>query len=375
MKILVLIHEYPPIGGGGGRVAQDIARGMVRLGYSVSVLVPWMPDLRFIDFDEGVRVIRIPSFRRKMFVGDLLAMSFYLVIGFFVGLGLIIRSKPDVIHVHFAVPAGLLAWALSKITGIPYVLTSHLGDVPGGVPEKTDRWFKIAYPFTPRIWKDAAVVTAISDFTRELALKHYPLDIKVIPNSIDLRGMPSSILLKSPPMIVFVGRFVAQKNPMNIVQVLFGLIDLDWQCVMIGDGIYREEVMREIDHFGMTQRFHLPGWLSTREVEKILGGSDILFLPSRSEGLPLSGLQSLSKGLAIVASRVGSMSQLVVPGVNGFLHDPSDFEGFKASLRLLLSQPEILYRTRMASLEVAMNFDLKLTIERYEEIFIKLIKN
>ena len=61
--------------------------------------------------------------------------------------------KPDLIHVHFAVPAGALAWILRRLTGIPYVLTAHLGDVPGGVPEKTGRWFRWIYPFTPPIWK------------------------------------------------------------------------------------------------------------------------------------------------------------------------------------------------------------------------------
>ncbi len=38
MRILVLIHEYPPIGGGGGRVAQDLCLGLAKLGYEITVL-------------------------------------------------------------------------------------------------------------------------------------------------------------------------------------------------------------------------------------------------------------------------------------------------------------------------------------------------
>ena len=47
-------------------------------------------------------------------IADLIAMTGYLLVGSLVGLWKIWRKRPDVIHVHFAVPAGALAWWLSK---------------------------------------------------------------------------------------------------------------------------------------------------------------------------------------------------------------------------------------------------------------------
>ena len=38
MNILVLTHEYPPIGGGGGKVAQDLCQGLVKRGHNIPVL-------------------------------------------------------------------------------------------------------------------------------------------------------------------------------------------------------------------------------------------------------------------------------------------------------------------------------------------------
>ena len=38
MRILVLVHEYPPVGGGGGKVAEDISEGLVKRGHEVRVI-------------------------------------------------------------------------------------------------------------------------------------------------------------------------------------------------------------------------------------------------------------------------------------------------------------------------------------------------
>ena len=65
---------------------------------------------------------------------------------------------------------------------VPYVLTAHLGDIPGASPEKTKKWFQYIQPFTPPIWKNAARVIAVSEFSRTMALKSYNVPIDVIPN-------------------------------------------------------------------------------------------------------------------------------------------------------------------------------------------------
>jgi hypothetical protein len=67
--------------------------------------------------------------------------------------------RPDVMHVHLAVPTGALA-ARRTVHGVPYVLTVHLGDVPGAVPEQTGKLFRVFGPFIRPIWKRAAAISA-----------------------------------------------------------------------------------------------------------------------------------------------------------------------------------------------------------------------
>lgn len=369
MRILTVIHEFPPIGGGGGRAAYDICLELASRGHNVTVLTAHMDGLPLEEIQDGIRLVRIPSKRTEAFVASFTTMLSFDLAGLWAGLTLIRRSRPDIIHTHFAVPAGALAFALSLLTGVPYILTAHLGDVPGGVPEKTERWFKWLKPFTKPVWKRARQVVAVSEFTRHLALKHYPVDIRVIPNGADFTNLVTEeIRVNTPPRIVFAGRFVSQKNPLAIVRVLSTLKDLDWTCAMLGDGPMFGEVKAEIEKQGMAQRFHLTGWVTPADVLSEFSRSDILFMPSLSEGLPVVGVDALVKGLAFVASRIGGFFDLVDSDRNGYLIEVRDEAGFSSALRELISSREKLMEFRRASLEKSKDFDIGRIVDQYESI-------
>jgi len=369
MKILTLIYEFPPIGGGGGRAANDICKGLVARGHSVTVLTAHMQGLPFEEYKDGIHLVRISSFRRETFGASFITMLAYVLAGLWAGLRLIRLDRPDVIHTHFAVPSGALAWALSVFTGIPYILTAHLGDVPGGVPEKTGKWFRWLEPFTQPIWKRAKKVIAVSEHTRQLALKHYHVNVEVIPNGADIKQLtPAKIKVNIPPRLVFAGRFVPQKNPFAIIKTLSQLKDLQWNCSMLGDGPLFEDVKREIEKAGMNERFYLPGWVTPDVVLEEFSKSDILFMPSLSEGLPVVGVQALATGLAIVASEIGGFLDLVDNGENGYLIDVQDVPAFSRTLREIISNPKVLLQLREASLEKAHEFDIQKVVDQYQKI-------
>lgn len=375
MRILVLTYEFPPLGGGGGQAALDICQGLVKRGHEVHVLTAYMKGLPRRETVQGIYTLRIPSARRLPYKAGLTTLFAYTISSFPVGLCHILSWRPDVIHVHFAVPSGPSAWLLSRLTDIPFVLTAHLGDVPGGVPEKTDKWFRWISPFTPPIWRDAAQVVAVSEFTRQLAQNHYPVDISVIPNGVDLSCLdPGEIQVNSPPRIIFAGRFMPQKNPIQLVRTLGTLKHLEWNCVMLGDGPLQSEIVRAVQDFDLKGRFEFPGWVSPQEVVEWLSRSDLLFMPSLTEGLPVVGVQSLAMGLSIVASRIGGFIDLVDNGVNGYLIDPKNTEGYAQALTELLTNTKQLHSFRQASRQKAQHFDIKKIVDDYENIFLEILK-
>lgn len=370
MRILIVTYEYPPVGGGGGNVARDIGHELARRGHELTVLTSHYGDLLHEEAVENVRVIRVPALRRMLYKADLMTMAAFVISGTQRGLSLARKWKPDIVHVHFAVPSGPVAWLLEHFSGVPYVLTAHLGDVPGGVPEKTERWFRWIYPLSPPIWKRAAHVVAVSEHTRQLAEKRYPVEVQVIPNGVDLEKLdPGQITVHDPPQIFFAGRFMDQKNPLQVIRTLETLRELRWTCLMAGDGPLKAQVEQKIQQWGLAERFTLPGWITPEQVIQYMACSDILFMPSHSEGLPVIGVQSLAMGLGVVASEIGGMLDIVEHGRNGYLIDPSQPEGYREALFELLADPRRLLEFRLASRQRAQNFAISRVASAYEEIF------
>jgi glycosyltransferase involved in cell wall biosynthesis len=138
---------------------------------------------------------------------------------------------------------------------------------------------------------------------------------------------------------------------------------------MLGDGPLFEEVKTKIKQNGLEDRFELTGWITPQEVLQWFSHSDILFMPSLSEGLPVVGVQALANGLALVVSDIGGFKDLVDEGRNGYLVEYHDISGFSSKLRLLLTDPEKLYQYRLQSLQKAWQFDNEGIGRSYEGIF------
>ena len=141
--------------------------------------------------------------------------------------------------------------------------------------------------------------------------------------------IPENSIQSKTPVIIYIGRFSPEKNALAVPQVLSTLKDLDWECIMLGDGPQMEEVRTLIRQHQLEQRFTLPGWVSPDEVVNYMEKSDILFMPSLRDAMPMAGLQGLAMGLAIVASEIGSIPDIVADNENGFLVTPGDLTGYR----------------------------------------------
>lgn len=376
MKILVLIHEFPPIGGGGGLIARDLAAGLVRSGHQVRVLTSNFEDMAEKETVDGVEIVRLNVGRKEAFRADFKSMLLFVVKAGLNGLFASGDFKPDLIHAHFAVPAGAAAFVLFVLKRIPYALTVHLGDIPGASPEKTGAWFKRIYPLTVPVWRMAAKIIAVSRFSRSLALRSYRVPIDVIPNGIDRAESGPRLPLKigDPVQIVFAGRFVPQKNLDQILRTLSGLRGLQWRCVLIGNGAEYEEIRAKVNEEYLADRIELPGWVEPAQVVEIFRNSDILFLPSRTEGLPIVGIQAMAAGLALVLSNAGGNPEIVSIGENGYIADPEDTDGFKRALSELIQDREKLLAFKQKSLKLSAAYDIANVVEAYEKSFAEITR-
>lgn len=369
MKILVLCYEYPPLGGGGGRMAKSVAEQLARRGHEVRVQTAGMRHLPARETIGGVEIFRTHSFRRREDRCSVFEMGLYCVTSFRATLRHCAEWKPDVIHAHFALPTGLLAWGVHRRTGFPYVITAHLGDVPGGAPEQTDRLFRLAGPLARVVWRDAAAATAVSSYVQQLAEKAYGKKVTRILNGIDLTGAtPPAPRGRPARHLVFVGRFNPQKCPLFLIDVLADVADLDWKLTMVGDGLLLNATRRQAQFYHLQSRVEFPGWLRGNAVQEVLADADLLLMPSNFEGLPLAAIEALKHGVAIVASDIPGIRDVVRDGVNGLRLPAGDQEAWTQGLRALLTDETRLAAMKRASFENAAAFDLERIASQYEAV-------
>lgn len=374
MKILVLCYEYPPLGGGGGRVARVIAAKLAEFGHDVRVETAGLGWGKKEEVIDRVPVIRRGTGRRSPDRCSVFEMGAYLAGTALPLLSHAARWRPDVVHAHFAMPTGVLAWFLRRCTGIPYVLTSHLGDVPGGVPGQTDRLFLVAGWLARWVWRGAAAASAVSSFVQDLAERAYKRPVVRILNGIELGEAPQ-VQKRIVKRLLFVGRFNPQKNPLLLIDALALIPSVPCELEMIGDGELMPAVRDRIRDAGLEARITCTGWLDAAEVAQRMRGADLLCMPSTSEGMPVAGVEALRHGLAIVASDIPGVWDILADGVNGYRVPLGDAAAFAERIAMLCKDEAELARMQAASWEKAREFDLTSIAREYERMLLTAISS
>jgi len=370
VKILVLCYEYPPVGGGGGRVAAKVAEELAGRGHEVLVLTAGLRHLPKKETIAGVEILRAESFRKREDTCSVFEMGLYLLTNFWPALQLARSWRPDVIHAHFAVPTGVLAMPLGRLLGIPYVLTAHLGDVPGGVPEQTANLFRLVNPVARLIWSGAARTTAVSNHVATLAQAAYQVGPQVVLNGVKRAATEPVLVAHDSPRIVLLGRLSVQKNPLLAIESLALIRDLPWTFEVIGEGPLGAEMKEKASALGIADRILWRGWLSAPEVSQSLLAADILLMTSLHEGLPMAAVEALQSGVAIVGSRIPGLADVITEGKNGVFCELTA-EDFARELRRLLEDRDALMALRQGSLEKSAEFDLSRQVDAYEKVLLE----
>jgi glycosyltransferase involved in cell wall biosynthesis len=118
---------------------------------------------------------------------------------------------------------------------------------------------------------------------------------------------------------------------------------VDAVLCMVGDGPDRERLEQLAHELGIARSCYFVGYQP--DVAGYYRLFDAFVLPSVTEGTPVSAIESLASGTAVVANRVGGVPDVVRDGVDGFLVEPGDIDGAAARLAELAADPAL--RTRL----------------------------
>ncbi|GII83257.1 hypothetical protein Ssi03_12470 [Sphaerisporangium siamense] len=245
------------------------------------------------------------------------------------------RFRPHVVHTRTA-KAGALGRLASALSGVgsARVHTFH-GHLLDGYFTGVKR---AAYVRAERAL--AAVshrLVTVGDRVREDLLAAgigTPGKYVVIPPGVGLRALPSRETARKDldlpldvPVVAFLGRLTQVKRPDRLLATAEAVLEWVPGCrfVVCGGGELREETERAAARLPGPVMF--TGWRG--DTETVYAAADVVLLTSDNEGTPLTLIEAGMAGAPVVATRVGSVGEVVLDGRTGLLagRDPAELAG------------------------------------------------
>ncbi|HRH60423.1 MAG TPA: glycosyltransferase family 4 protein, partial [Chitinophagaceae bacterium] len=177
--------------------------------------------------------------------------------------------------------------------------------------------------------------------------------------------------------ILSVGRLVFQKG-FNIGVQAVSLLQQRFQkfnWVIAGDGPDEEELLYYVHSLGLQKYISLAGKKTVNEIIEMYHQSDIVFVPSVSEGIPNVLLEAMAMELPIVASNCGGIEEAVTNGVDGLIADNYDYKGLATKMyELCISFEKRKELGRQARKKIEAAFSTERYIDVFEQQYYSLLE-
>jgi glycosyltransferase involved in cell wall biosynthesis len=245
--------------------------------------------------------------------------------------------KPDVMLAYWVYPDGLSAVRVGNALGAPTVIGALGSDVHVRSGTNASR--------TREAIAGADALITVSEAMRRATIAEFgarPGDTHTVVNGFNTAvfyARPQADMRRElgvPPdaqLIIYVGRFVEAKGMRELLSAFAQLRHKRplARLALVGDGVMRKELEDLIQAQGLGDAVFLPGGQSPENVARWIGASDLLTLPSWSEGYPNVVVEALACGRPAVATDVGGTNE-IVNASNGILIPARDAPALEAAL-------------------------------------------
>jgi glycosyltransferase involved in cell wall biosynthesis len=296
------------------------------------------------------------------------------------------REGYKIVHTHSS-KAGILGRMAARLAGVPVIVHTVHGWSFHDYMHPAVRWIYIFLERWMAGFTGALIAVAEKDIAKGLAAGiGRPEQYHLIRSAIPLeefspadhdRQAARAAQGWGEDVVVIgnVGRFSAQKNPLDWVRVagIVGRERAQARFVLVGDGPMRGEVEAALKAEGIWERSLLPGL--RRDVAHWMAGMDVFVLSSLWEGLPRVIPQAMAMGLPVVANRADGTAEAIVDGSMGYLCSPGDVDEMARRCIALIDNP--LLRQEMGARGQAFaqsEFDLRRMIARIDALYQELLK-
>ncbi len=334
---------YPIIDGqvtGGNIVCLHLIEAALNQGWDVLVNSP--SEGRFCDIlrEKGVTVYHLDTTRSFNWLSAIKMAQ------------LIKKEEVSLVHAHAPFAGSIISALAGKLAGVPVIIHAHLQDA------LSSNSLIRSYQNMMNYWtsrKCCNAMIAVSYQVKDALItegfdsrKFYVVHNGTLVNNreIDSNIRNELNIPEDIPVVIHIGRLCKSKGQHLLLQAAANLQQLGQEAVylIVGkdleqDGAYLKYLKDLAQELGINKSVHFLGHRS--DIPQLLALSDLLVLPSYTEGLPLVILEAMAAGLPVIATPVGGIPEVVIHQETGLLVPVGDVQALVNAMLKLLQNPDL----------------------------------
>ena len=354
MRIAYFTESLPPLTDGVARTYTRLAETLNLQKIDFRFFAPVSPSET--EPWRG-RTRRLPSFPFPLY--DYYRVSIPYIQGLTRSLD---DFKPDLVQVAAPTPLCFYAQDYAKRRGIPTVASYHTHFVDyfpyygfGSVTSWGWNYMRWFYN------RSVATYAPSPGTASELTHRGFQ-NVRLWPRGIDSekfspqfrsQALRRKLGVGKKPLLLFVGRMVGEKDLEDLAQAALELRKKGYafHLAFAGDGPLRAPLQARFpkDHFF--------GFIQGKPLAELYASADLFVFPSTTETFGNVVLEAFASGLPVIGADKGGSSDLVKPGINGFLARPKDWTDFARQTQKTLDNPVLGRRLKAGALKSAKAFD------------------
>ncbi len=411
MKIVIATAVYYPMINGVAVFSHNLAVGLARRCNDVMVICPSQTGRNYTRVVDGVKMVYLKSVQAKVYPDQIHAVPakkkflgmewphLWYRHGFRVSIfpqrevqKALDGFRPDVVHIQVSDPIGLSVAGYARKHNIPVVTTEHNQPeviteplhVPGLVKKPVDA--VLAAYFVNRQSKSDFVTMPTRQAIDNLIWsrgKEFSVPVAAVSNGVDLSNfkpgkVPEELykkykLNKNYKTLLSLGRVDPEKNVGLVIDAFIKAEQqlTGTQLVIVGDGVDKARLEKKAAGH---DNIHFLGRIVPPELYQVYQLGDVFVTASEIETQGIVLIEAAACGLPIIAVDKGAVKEVCITGKNGYLCQPGNVDEISEAMVNILADDKRYREFSKNSLKIAAEHDFEKTLDKFINIYNKVIK-